>query len=146
MSKTLWERKVPFLYCHCVGLIGWIRVQLAEHTIIESHPDSIIEDLRLDDPFPDLVNYMNSITLTEREEAVNTPWLVLLYKTLQAYVKNDGVVVKKGRNGNNEMETNTSCHPNLMSSAQKQQFKGFVRECMIGIILLSFKAMYRYVE
>ena len=55
--------------------------------VVESHPDSAIEDLRLDDPFPSLVAFCDSLDLDSmsKKDHSHTPWLVLIYKCLQEW-------------------------------------------------------------
>ena len=55
--------------------------------VVESHPDSAIEDLRLDDPFPSLVTFCDSLDLDSmsKKDHSHTPWLVLIYKCLQEW-------------------------------------------------------------
>lgn len=64
-----------------------IRVQVPEHTVIETHPDNRIPDLRLDKPFPELVNHLESydITSMNKKDYSHVPYLVLLYKFLKEY-------------------------------------------------------------
>ena len=57
LSKILWRLNVPFLLCCTIGFVGYLRFQVAEHTIIESHPDNVLEDLRLDAPFPGMLAF-----------------------------------------------------------------------------------------
>lgn len=57
LSKLLWQLDVPLVVCYSLGFIGSIQVQVKEHPVIESHPDYVLEDLRLDDPFPGTFNY-----------------------------------------------------------------------------------------
>jgi len=106
-------------------------VQLNEHTVVESHPDSIIDDLRLDIPFPELVDHMKSINLTVREEVVKTPWLVILYKGLEAYMEDGegGSGAQTNDGGNLVMDTLEKKHPSRMNSSQKQEFKQFLKRC-----------------
>lgn len=90
-----------------------------EHAIIESHPENTMEDLRLDTPFPELVSYMDKINVNTREIGQKTPWLVLLFKAIQKFITpEDG----------NSMDT-TECHPCLMKSKEKQEFKKFLKRC-----------------
>lgn len=51
LSKLLWDANIPLLLCKTLGFVGLIRLQVREHPIVESHPDSTLEDLRLDEPF-----------------------------------------------------------------------------------------------
>ena len=67
-----------FIYC---------LFQIEEHTIIESHPDNEMPDLRLDRPFPALEKYFDSIVLENLEfkEHSHVPYVLLLYKYLQIW-------------------------------------------------------------
>ncbi len=89
LSKYLWESDVPLMVVRAHGFIGYIRLQLREHTIIESHPESKFMDLRLDSPFQDLLDYMNSQDLDSmtKQEHGHTPYLVILHKYLQRWKK-----------------------------------------------------------
>lgn len=104
------------------GFLGWIRLQLNEHVIIESHPDNEKNDLRLDVPFPELQKHMNEINLKVREDVVKTPWLIVLYKALQAYEQ-------RNQNGSSTDNGSQNSFPAL--SKQKREFKEYLRECMI---------------
>lgn len=124
LSKVLWENNVPFLNVQTTGFLGWMRIQLNEHTIIESHPDNPKVDLRLDAPFPELVTHMDSIKIEGREDAVKTPWFILLYKALQMYLKQDC------QNGNSGDISPPSNYPT--SSKQKNEFKGHLKQCKLA--------------
>ncbi|PNF39299.1 NEDD8-activating enzyme E1 regulatory subunit [Cryptotermes secundus] len=87
LSKKLWDLQIPFIVCRSYGFIGYIRVQVAEHTVIETHPDNQIPDLRLDRPFPSLKKYVDSIDLEamEYKDHAHVPYLIILYKYLQQW-------------------------------------------------------------
>jgi amyloid beta precursor protein binding protein 1 len=87
LSKKLWDLEIPFIVCRSYGFIGYIRVQVAEHTVIETHPDDQIPDLRLDKPFPSLKEYIDSIDLEamEYKDHAHVPYLIILYKYLQQW-------------------------------------------------------------
>ena len=58
-----------------------MRLQVVDHTIIESKPEAIITDLRLSEPFETLKEYVNGFkTLSEMEniEHCHVPYVVLL--------------------------------------------------------------------
>ncbi|RXG60580.1 NEDD8-activating enzyme E1 regulatory subunit [Armadillidium vulgare] len=87
LSKILWDLKVPLVVTKSYGMIGYIRVQVEEHTIIESHPDNIIPDLRLDQPFPALSYYAESFdfsTMTDREHS-HVPYVIILLHFLKKW-------------------------------------------------------------
>ncbi|XP_060586198.1 NEDD8-activating enzyme E1 regulatory subunit-like isoform X4 [Ruditapes philippinarum] len=87
LGKCLWEKNIPLLVCRCYGFIGYMRLVVKEHTVVESHPDNAHEDLRLDRPFDGLVKFIDSIDLSSmsKKDHSHTPWLIVLYKYLQEW-------------------------------------------------------------
>uniref|UniRef100_H2ZIZ5 NEDD8-activating enzyme E1 regulatory subunit n=1 Tax=Ciona savignyi TaxID=51511 RepID=H2ZIZ5_CIOSA len=97
LAELLWERKIPLVICYSYGFTGYLRIVVNEHCVVESHPDNAHADLRLLDPFPELIEYANSIDLEqmEKKEHSHVPYLIILYKYLQAWRKeNDGQAPK----------------------------------------------------
>lgn len=90
MSKKLWDLDVPFVICKTIGFVGYIRIQIKEHTIVELHPDNEIPDLRLDKPFEALKNHFDSIDLDgyDLKDHSHTPYVTILYKYLQKWMIN----------------------------------------------------------
>lgn len=71
----------------CFIFLGFLRLAIEEHCIIESHPDNAHEDLRLDYPFAELTSYVNSIdfdSLSKKDHS-HIPYLVILLKLLQQW-------------------------------------------------------------
>lgn len=87
LAEVLWKCSVPLLVARSYGLIGYLRIAVPNHEIVESHPDNYHEDLRLDCPFPSLVNYVDNINLDAMDDTKhgNVPYLVVLYKYLQKW-------------------------------------------------------------
>lgn len=87
MSKHLWECDVPLLVCRSIGFLGYIRLQIREHTVIEAHPDNESPDLRVDKPWPALQDYLDSINIEQldQKERSHVPPLVILYYYLKKY-------------------------------------------------------------
>jgi len=87
LSTFLWEHNVPLMVVRTYGLLGYIRLQIKEHTIIESHPENVLQDLRLNEPFPELVKFMDEQRLEEmsKNEYMHVPYAVILYKYLQQW-------------------------------------------------------------
>uniref|UniRef100_A0A1B6BZM3 NEDD8-activating enzyme E1 regulatory subunit n=1 Tax=Clastoptera arizonana TaxID=38151 RepID=A0A1B6BZM3_9HEMI len=126
LSKHLWENGTPLISARSYGFIGSIRIQLREHTVVESHPDNQNPDLRLDVPFPSLKEYIDGIDLGKMDlkEHAHIPYIVPLYKILQVWKKlhNDNLPknykekeafrqlirdgIKKNEHGNPEEEEN----------------------------------------
>ncbi|CAH0385252.1 unnamed protein product [Bemisia tabaci] len=89
LSKKLWEADIPLIVCQSIGFIGSGRLQVQEHTVVESHPENQNPDLRLDCPFPSLKEYFDQIDLEAMEfkDHAHTPFVVILYKYLEKWKK-----------------------------------------------------------
>ena len=87
LSQVLWKSTIPLLVARSYGLLGYIRISLPQHEVVEAHPDNSHEDLRLDCPFPSLVTYMDQIELDTCDNTAhgNVPYLAVLYKYLQKW-------------------------------------------------------------
>jgi len=87
LASILWENDIPLIICRCYGFVGYIRLVVKEHTVIESHPDSAHDDLRLDHPFNGFVQFCDSqnMLVMSKKDHCHTPWLVILYKWLQIW-------------------------------------------------------------
>ena len=88
LSQRLWELNIPLIVCRSIGFIAYMRIQVKEHTIIETHPDNETPDLRLDRPFETLKKHLDSINLDEMsfKDHSHVPYLVVLYKFLEKWI------------------------------------------------------------
>lgn len=96
LSKHLWEAKVPLLVCRSIGFLGYIRLQINEHTIIESHPDNENNDLRLNKPWDALKEHLDKFDVSQldRKGRSHVPAVVILYYYLNQYrEKYDGELI-----------------------------------------------------
>lgn len=87
LSEVLWKSGTPLIVANSYGLVGYIRIALPSHEVLESHPDNFHDDLRLDCPFPELIDYMDKIDLTRMDSSqrANLPYLVILFKCLEKW-------------------------------------------------------------
>lgn len=87
LSELLWDLGVPLLIGRSYGFLGYLRIQLKEHVVIESHPDSQNPDLRLDKPFPALSQFVNSLDLDKMDyaEHAHVPYIIPLMKALNEW-------------------------------------------------------------
>lgn len=101
LSTALWELNIPLLLVNSIGFLGYIRLQIKEHSILEPHPDNSLEDLRLDDLFPELKKFLDdypSFDSLSRKELTRIPSLVIIYKNLlewrRKFEKNENEIPK----------------------------------------------------
>lgn len=87
LSKILWENQVPLVVCWSIGFLGYLRIAVPEHVVVESHPDDQLPDLRLLSPFPELIKYClkQDLSSMSKKDHSHTPWLVLLYHALEEW-------------------------------------------------------------
>uniref|UniRef100_A0A8B9H6G7 NEDD8-activating enzyme E1 regulatory subunit n=1 Tax=Astyanax mexicanus TaxID=7994 RepID=A0A8B9H6G7_ASTMX len=87
LGAVLWSAGVPFLVCRTYGLVGYMRLVVKEHTVVESHPDNALEDLRLDQPFTELRNHISSYHLDsmDKKDHSHTPWIIVIAKYLEKW-------------------------------------------------------------
>ena len=87
LSRKLWDLRIPLIACRSIGFVGYVRVQVQEHTIVETHPDNEIPDLRLDKPFEGLKKHFDSIDLDSMDlkDHSHTPYVTILYKYLEKW-------------------------------------------------------------
>ncbi|XP_031850383.1 nedd8-activating enzyme E1 regulatory subunit APP-BP1 isoform X1 [Nomia melanderi] len=96
LSQRLWELNIPLLVSRSIGFIAYIRIQVKDHTIIETHPDNETPDLRLDKPFETLKKHLDSVNLDEMtfKDHSHVPYLVILYKFLEKWIQEKGELPK----------------------------------------------------
>ena len=99
LAAFLWEKHIPLVVTRSYGFIGYVRLVLPEHGIVESHPAEV-HDLRLQDPWKELEEHLEAIDLrfegSSEADRVSKyshiPWLVLLYRMSRQYKKENGGV------------------------------------------------------
>ncbi|XP_068117926.1 NEDD8-activating enzyme E1 regulatory subunit [Hyperolius riggenbachi] len=97
LAEALWDSNIPFLICRAYGFVGYMRIVVKEHMVIESHPDNALEDLRLDQPFSELQEHLQQFNLDsmERKDHSHTPWIVIVAKCLEKWRKENAGQIPK---------------------------------------------------
>jgi amyloid beta precursor protein binding protein 1 len=95
LSSSCYINNIPLMIVRSYGFIGYCRILLQNHHIVESKPDSDPYDLRILNPFKELEEYCAGFNLAEMEslEHGHTPYIVILYQAIQKWRStNDGVL------------------------------------------------------
>uniref|UniRef100_A0A8C8JAM2 NEDD8-activating enzyme E1 regulatory subunit n=1 Tax=Oncorhynchus tshawytscha TaxID=74940 RepID=A0A8C8JAM2_ONCTS len=140
LGSVLWNANVPFLVCRTYGLVGYMRLVVKEHTVIESHPDNALEDLRLDQPFAELKSHIQSYDLEGMGKKAHStaPYdhnfqLPKNYKEKEAFKQLIRQGILKNEKGTPEVEenfeeaiknVNTALNPTKISSGVDDLFNG----------------------
>jgi len=92
LSTKLDQARIPILVVRSSGFLGYIRLQLPEHLIVETHPENISPDLRLDQPWDALASWLDDegqrMDTMDLKEHGHTPYPVIIYRNLKEWEKN----------------------------------------------------------
>ncbi|KAH0916800.1 hypothetical protein HID58_031246, partial [Brassica napus] len=116
LDRICREADVKVVFVRSYGLAGLVRVSIKEHTIIDSKPDHFLDDLRLNNPWPELNSFVETIDLNVSDHVAHKhiPYVVILVKMADEWTKS--------HNGN------------LPSTREeKKEFKDFVKSKMISM-------------
>ncbi|EPS68036.1 hypothetical protein M569_06736 [Genlisea aurea] len=89
LDRICREANVMLIFSRSYGLTGLVRISVKEHTVIESKPDHFLDDLRLNNPWPELMSFVDTIDLDTTDSIVHkhTPYVVILIKTASDWVR-----------------------------------------------------------
>ncbi|WVF70271.1 hypothetical protein IAT40_005060 [Kwoniella sp. CBS 6097] len=82
---------IPLIAIRNSGFVGRVEIQLREHSVVDSHPDTT-HTLRLDMPFPSLEQHARSLEYSTMDsmEHSHIPWVVLLVRAASLWKESHG--------------------------------------------------------
>lgn len=92
VAAQCWERRIPLMVLNTCGYLGSIRLQLRDHEVIESKPDTKLYDFRLAAPWPGLADHAATYALDAMpdKDHSHTPYVVLLLHAVGAWRASQG--------------------------------------------------------
>ncbi|KAE8075706.1 hypothetical protein FH972_014399 [Carpinus fangiana] len=92
LDRICRQANVMLIFARSYGLTGFVRISLKEHTVVESKPDHFLDDLRLNNPWPELKRFAESIDLDVQDPVAHkhTPYVVILVKVAEQWAKSHG--------------------------------------------------------
>lgn len=84
IDDILWDLGVPLIKISTIGFYSYLRIQIKHQFIIETH-DNDLNDLRIDSPWPQLQEYIDSIDDSE----TNIPYSIIITKLFQRFQKDN---------------------------------------------------------
>lgn len=88
------ERKIQLIVLHTYGFMGYIRLMLNEHHVVESHPDHPFPDLRVLAPPPALLDFARQryadLSILSTAEYAHVPYVILLLKAVEQWSAANG--------------------------------------------------------
>jgi len=93
LAHVCWENNIPLVVSRAYGLLGYLRIAVPEHKIIEPKYDPAVEDLRLANPWAELEEFSHSIKFEEIKDEYfgHVPFpVIILQKLAEWKSKNNG--------------------------------------------------------
>lgn len=89
LDRICREANVMVLFARSYGLTGFIRISLKEHTVIESKPEHTWDVIGLNNPWPELISFAESIDIDSGDPVTHKhiPFVVILVKILEEWTK-----------------------------------------------------------
>ncbi|XP_021822830.1 NEDD8-activating enzyme E1 regulatory subunit AXR1-like [Prunus avium] len=89
LDRICREANVKLVFARSYGLTGLVRISLKEHTVIESKPEHFLDDLRLNNPWPELRGFAETIDLdvTDPVAHKHIPYVLILVKMAEEWSK-----------------------------------------------------------
>ncbi|CAL1131151.1 unnamed protein product [Cladocopium goreaui] len=87
LGKICEELVIPLVLVTSLGFVGKLRIYASQHCVCETKPDSEFGDLRLNDPFPELRRFADSIDFASLDDAAHAhvPYVVILIRALDSW-------------------------------------------------------------
>ncbi|GAB2274896.1 NEDD8-activating enzyme E1 regulatory subunit axr1 [Dionaea muscipula] len=116
LDRICREANVMLVFARSYGLTGLVRISLKEHAVIESKPDHFLDDLRLNNPWPELKCFAESIDINVHDPVAHKhiPYVVILIKMAEEWAQS--------HNGG---------FPSTRE--EKKEFKDLLKSRMIGL-------------
>ncbi|KFK31127.1 hypothetical protein AALP_AA6G071300 [Arabis alpina] len=116
LDRICREANVMLVFARSYGLTGFVRISVKEHTIIDSKPDHFLDDLRLNNPWPELTRFVETIDIKTPDPVVHKhiPYVVILLKIAEEWAQT---------------------HSNNLPSTrdEKKEFKDLVKSKMVSM-------------
>ncbi|WJX49919.1 NEDD8-activating enzyme E1 regulatory subunit axr1, variant 2 [Trifolium repens] len=92
LDRICREANVILIFARSYGLTGFVRISLKEHTVIESKPEHFLDDLRLNNPWPELKSFAEGFDLNVQDPVAHKhiPYVVILVKMADEWAKSHG--------------------------------------------------------
>lgn len=106
LDRICREADVILIFARSYGLTGLVRISAKEHTVIESKPDHFLDDLRLNNPWPELKSFAESIDINVSDPVAHKhiPYVVILLKMATEWAQNHGGALPSTREEKKEFK------------------------------------------
>ncbi|KAM7498300.1 hypothetical protein LguiA_022714 [Lonicera macranthoides] len=116
LDRICREANVMLIFARSYGLTGFVRISVKEHAVIESKPDHFLDDLRLNNPWPELRRFVETIDVNISDPVAHkhTPYVIILVKMAEEWAQSHGGILPSTRE-------------------EKKEFKELIKKKMISM-------------
>ncbi|MBA0682313.1 hypothetical protein Goari_024040 [Gossypium aridum] len=106
LDRICRQENVMLIFARSYGLTGLVRISVKEHTVIESKPDHFLDDLRLNNPWPELRGFAEAIDLNVQDPVAHKhiPYVVILVKMADEWRTSHGGTLPSTREQKREFK------------------------------------------
>ncbi|KAL4279358.1 hypothetical protein GQ457_03G011260 [Hibiscus cannabinus] len=106
LDRICRQENVMLIFARSYGLTGLVRISVKEHTVIESKPDHFLDDLRLNNPWPELRGFAEAIDLNVQDPVAHKhiPYVVILVKMVDDWKTSHGGTLPSTREEKREFK------------------------------------------
>ncbi|KHG02955.1 NEDD8-activating enzyme E1 regulatory subunit -like protein [Gossypium arboreum] len=106
LDRICRQENVMLIFARSYGLTGLVRISVKEHTVIESKPDHFLDDLRLNNPWPELRGFAEAIDLNVQDPVAHKhiPYVVILVKMADEWKTSHGGTLPSTREQKREFK------------------------------------------
>ncbi|PPD89281.1 hypothetical protein GOBAR_DD13778 [Gossypium barbadense] len=106
LDRICRQENVMLIFARSYGLTGLVRICVKEHTVIESKPDHFLDDLRLNNPWPELRGFAEAIDLNVQDPVAHKhiPYVVILVKMADEWKTSHGGTLPSTREQKREFK------------------------------------------
>lgn len=106
LDRICREANVMLIFARSYGLTGLVRISVKEHTVVESKPDHFLDDLRLNNPWPELMSFTETIDLNVQDPVAHKhiPYVIILVKMAHEWAEGHGGALPSTREEKREFK------------------------------------------
>ncbi|KAF9968073.1 NEDD8-activating enzyme E1 regulatory subunit [Mortierella alpina] len=138
------KKETTFVWVKTAGLLGSARIAVPEHTIVEAHPENVA-DLRIDTPFPELVDYAKAFNFDTEDtlEFGHIPYVAILLKYMDEWKQQHHGKIPSTYAEKNQLKANIRSG---MRSGDDENFdeaiNSVLRSCQPTVVPSSIKELF----
>jgi hypothetical protein len=89
VGRDLWDKNIPLILVFAYGMIAYVRIVHALHTVVQGHVDNLPHDFQCDAPFPALKKLITTTDLDSLDSTQlrDVPYLLIILFYLKKWLE-----------------------------------------------------------